>query len=54
MGNDDPGERLAVLETEMRHIKQKTDKREAREWALIMAIFGLLLTLFAQNLGWFK
>lgn len=53
MGSDDSGERIAVLETKVNRLEKEADKRGAREWAIIMAVFGLLITLFAQNLGWF-
>jgi hypothetical protein len=54
MGTEDPGERLAVLETQVMHLLKANEARATREWAIIMAVFGLLLTLFGQNLGWFK
>lgn len=52
MGNEDPGERLAVLETQMKHLKEATTARAAREWAIFMAVLGLLLAVLAKNMGW--
>ena len=53
MGDDKPiGERIAVLETEMRHIRASLTTRSIREWGILMVIVGLLATVLAKNMGW--
>lgn len=47
-----PEERLAVLETEVRHIKAASSARSTREWAVFMAVLALLLAILSKNMGW--
>lgn len=54
MGSDDQGERIRALEVKVEHLRRDVDKQAAREWAIFMACFGVLLTVLAQNLGWFS
>jgi len=55
MGDEKPmGERIAVLETEMRNLKENAKWRAVREWGIFVTCFGLLLTIIANSFGWIK
>jgi hypothetical protein len=54
MGSDDFGERIAVLETQMKHVADQARARSTREWGVIMAVLSLLLAVVAKNFGWIQ
>ena len=54
MGDDTHGERIAILEIEVRHLKESYTSRAAREWAIIMSALGLVGTILGKFLGLFS
>ena len=51
-------ERIGILETKVEHLDEKVggivkarEARGVREWAIIMAVASLLLTVIAKKLG---
>ena len=52
MGNDElQGERIAVLEVKVAGLIEQHKARASREWGVIMAVFGLILTVLAKTMG---
>jgi hypothetical protein len=62
MGTDENGERLAVLETELKNVKEEIaretkarkesdDARSRREWTIIAAIVTVIFGIIAKRLG---
>jgi hypothetical protein len=52
MGNDDLGERIAVLETEMKQMKAALSKWTLQELLIFTSVIGTLVAVVAKGLGW--
>jgi len=52
MGNDDLGERIAVLETEMKQMKAASSKWTLQELLIFTSVIGTLVAVVAKGLGW--
>lgn len=59
MGNDDHGERLAVLETIVKQLRQdvsslmsKSNKWSLQELLIFISVLGTLVAMIAKSLGW--
>ena len=51
MGNDDHGERLAAMEVEVTNLKERVSKMEKGTWAVVLAVFGYIITQIMQKLN---
>lgn len=45
------GERIAVLEEQVRAMESASAARATREWGIIMAVFALVATVFGKSIG---
>jgi hypothetical protein len=45
------GERIAVLEEQVRAMASASAARATREWGIIMAVFALVATVFGKSIG---